>query len=78
MTKKKDTIVGRHAITLKPLSCPHCGKSMLTRIQNRIHHNKSTKRIEKMKWHQYYCPKCDDGDSGWTTEESDTESLKLN
>ncbi len=47
------------------------------RIQGVEHINKATKILKKQKYYQYYCDQCDDDKVGWTTTESDTESLKL-
>jgi len=59
------------------LKCPICVGAMSIRMQFNEHVNSSTKKVSKHKYYQYFCPICDDDNTGWTTTESDTESLKL-
>lgn len=62
---------------LKSLNCPQCGNPMCIRIKNSEHCNSANNTVKKAKYYQYYCPKCDNEDSGWTTTESDELSLSL-
>lgn len=60
---------------LKELGCPKCGETMKTRTQTKEHANAFLKKVYKHTWHQYYCEKCDDNETGWTTTESDQLSI---
>lgn len=61
---------------LKQLNCPVCGNSMGIRILSKEHVNSISKTVKKSKYYQYYCEKCGDGESGFTTTESDELSIK--
>lgn len=60
---------------MKEAKCPICCDFMKTRIQNLEHVNSDNKKVFKHKYYQYYCEKCDNDKTGWTTTESDTLSL---
>ena len=62
---------------LKDLKCPICVKQMKIRIVTKDHVNKASNKVSKHKHYQYYCEACDNEDTGWTSTESDTLSLKL-
>lgn len=59
------------------IKCPICGNEMNIRMQNNEHVNSASKKVYKHKHYQYFCIKCDDDKTGWTTTESDTESIGL-
>jgi hypothetical protein len=59
------------------ISCPQCGADCKVRIKHTDHINKHTKTLKKQKYYQYYCEKCDNDETGWTTTESDKLSLKI-
>lgn len=50
---------------------------MNVRIQSKERINSVAKKVSKQKYYQYYCEDCDNDKTGWTSTESDTESLKL-
>lgn len=64
-------------MSLRNLNCPLCGNPMDIRIKIAEHINQASKVLKKQKYYQYYCDQCDDDKAGWTSTESDTESLKL-
>lgn len=61
---------------LKDLNCPICGKKMLIRVTKGQHVNSVSKAITNHNFYQYYCTKCNDEHSGWTTTQSDELSIK--
>lgn len=63
---------------LQQLTCPSCEAVMKVRIKIGDHVNTATRKVEKMKYYQYYCDSCEEGQTGWTTTQSDELSIKLN
>lgn len=61
---------------MKELNCPICGGPMKMRTITGEHVNASNKVVKKYKYYQYYCPKDDSDDIGYTTTESDEQSLR--
>lgn len=65
------------SIELPELKCPNCQKVMEVRVKSSEWLNKHTKVLKKQKYYQYYCEKCDDEETCWTSNESDEMSLNL-
>jgi uncharacterized C2H2 Zn-finger protein len=62
---------------MENLKCPTCQRVMKIRTQFTDHVNSVNKKVSKQKHYQYYCTKCDDDKTGWTTTESDTLSFNF-
>lgn len=60
---------------MKDLKCPICTKQMKIRTVSTEHVNVASKKVSKHKHYQYYCEVCDGEDTGWTSTESDIQSL---
>lgn len=61
---------------MKKLNCPQCGNPMDILTINREHCNSQSRHVRKGKYYQYHCDQCDDDGIGWTTTESDEQSIK--
>lgn len=60
------------------LHCPSCGLIMGTRLRKVQQYDSKSSIVAQGYYFQYFCKKCDDEFTGWTTTASDELSVSLN